>query len=81
MSKRWTQKDDLFLHEFFDAVGDFIGPHDLGRPIGAATKRVAHLRSCGAWAALDRRRQAEVDYLRCLGIVVEDDTPTPRDAT
>lgn len=30
--KRWTMEEDIFLHEHFDAVGDFIGVHDLGRP-------------------------------------------------
>jgi hypothetical protein len=65
--KRWTFKEDLFLHEFFDAIGDYVGTHDLGRPRGAATKRVAFLRATGAWAALDRRKAAEADYRHCLG--------------
>lgn len=39
MSKRWTLKEDLFLHSYFEAVGDYVGTHDLGRPKGAATIR------------------------------------------
>lgn len=74
MSKRWTRREDLFLHAHFPALGDFIGVHDLGRPAGAATKRVKHLKDTGAWDALDREKAAERDYRRCLGrLSVEDE--------
>lgn len=73
MSKRWTLEEDRFLHSYFDAVGDFIGTHDLGRPKGAATKRVKHLRATGAWDALTRECDAARDYRKCLGIKDLDD--------
>lgn len=69
MAKRWTLQEDEFIHTYFDAVGDFIGPHDLGRPKGAVTRRAAHLRSTGAWDALSRMEQARHDYLTALGVV------------
>lgn len=68
MSKRWTFADDCFLHAYFPAIGDFIGVHDLGRPKGAAARRVAHLTKTGAWAALDAMGVASADYARCLGL-------------
>lgn len=71
MAKRWTFHEDVFLHEFFDAVGDWVGTHDFGRPKGAATRRVAMLKFTGAWDALTRRRQAEVAYRQCLGLSCE----------
>ena len=68
MSRRWTMKDDLFLFAYFDAVGDLAGTHDLGRPKGAAIKRVAKLKACGAWTALAAREEAEMAYRHALGI-------------
>lgn len=74
MNKRWTIKEDLFLHAYFDAVGDYCGSHDLGRPVGAATRRVKTLKRCGAWEAMNRMTEAERDYRRCLGIpTIEDE--------
>lgn len=64
---RWAYKDDVFLHAYFDAVGDAVGTHDLGRAPGAATRRVAYLKRCGAWACLTDRREAEKDYFRAIG--------------
>lgn len=52
MGKRWTWDDDLFLASYYDTLGDFVGYHDLGRPVGAADKRVLKLKACGAWAYL-----------------------------
>lgn len=62
MSKRWTMEDDQFVVEYFEAVGDFIGPHDLGRPAGSVTRRVKHLKECGAWDALKAVRYYEWAY-------------------
>ena len=67
MSKRWTMKEDLFLYTHFDAVGDYIGTHDLDRPKGAAAKRVAKLKFTGAWTALAAREEAEQAYHIALG--------------
>lgn len=66
MAKRWSLKEDLCLFAYFDIVGDFVGTHDLRRPAGAATRRVALLKRTGAWACLERRQKAERDYFRCL---------------
>jgi hypothetical protein len=60
--KRWTMEEDIFLHEHFDAVGDFIGVHDLGRPPKSATRRVVLLKKSGQWDALTRMKSAERDY-------------------
>lgn len=67
MTKRWTRQEDEFIHAYFDAMGDAIGPRDLGRPKGSVMNRAHALRKSGAWAALDRMRKAEHDYLRCIG--------------
>jgi len=71
MAKRWTMNEDIFLHAFFDGLGDMIGEHDLGRPKGAATARVKHLKFTGAWDALDNLKCAEQDYRKCLGLPLE----------
>lgn len=68
MAKRWTLKEDIFLHAYFPAVGDLVGTHDLGRPTGAATRRAALLKQTGAWDCLERRQAAECEYFRCLGM-------------
>lgn len=73
MSKRWTEKEDKFLHAFFEAVGDYIGPHDLGRPAGAAAARVRALKASGAWDALTREEEANLEYRRLTR------RPTPLD--
>lgn len=83
MSRPWRYEDDEFLVSYFDSVGDYIGEHDLGRPKGAATRRVAHLKATGAWDALCRKHQvenrgniaslrAELEYARALGFKVEE---------
>jgi len=41
---RWTFEQDLFLASYFDAVGDLCGTHDLGKPKGAAARRVKKLK-------------------------------------
>lgn len=41
---RWTFEQDLFLASYFDAVGDLCGTNDLGKPKGAATRRVKKLK-------------------------------------
>lgn len=70
MSKRWTTEDDDFLVRYFDGVGDFIGVHDLGRPPGAATKRVKFLKNCGAWDAIVARHRADYTHLRAYLVAV-----------
>jgi len=78
MSKRWTEDEDRFIHSCFEAVGDYIGPHDLGRPAGAAAKRAAFLKQSGAWDALDRRVRAERDYRKAVGArLLDDDADYP----
>jgi hypothetical protein len=67
MSKRWTYSDDTFLHAFYEDIGAFIGPHDLGRSEASTKARVRHLKSSGAWAALDNIIAARTEYHRCLG--------------
>jgi hypothetical protein len=67
MSKRWTEKDDIFLHQYFDVVGDSGVARDLGKPTGAATKRVKFLKDCGAWDALNRSASAALHYRKCVG--------------
>lgn len=66
MAKRWTFEDDTFLHAFYEGMGDWIGQHDLGRPKGAATRRVRHLKQTGAWDALTARQKATNDYYAAL---------------
>ena len=64
MSRRWTLEEAAFLVRFFDAVGDYVGTHDLNRPKGAATNRVAKLKTTGAWDSLVARHVADYQHLR-----------------
>jgi len=73
MAKRWKFEEDSFLHAYFDAVGDMVGWHDLGRPKGAATKRVAALKASGAWDALTRMKAARHEYDTLTGVKFFDD--------
>lgn len=73
MSKRWTFEEDVYLHEYFDTLDDFLGTQDLGRPAGAATKRAKALKASGAWDALTRMKQAKTEYLRLTGVRMLDD--------
>jgi hypothetical protein len=75
MSKRWTFEEDLFLASYFEAVGDMCGWHDLGRPKGAATKRVAKLRETGAWEALKLHQVTATAYRILLDLPVFEDDP------
>lgn len=67
---RWTWDDDLFLAAYFDAVGDMCGWHDLGKPEGAATKRVAKLKACGAWEALKAYIAANYTHKRAYFVAL-----------
>ena len=51
MSRRWAEYEDRFIIAYFDAVGSFIGPHDLGRTEQATTARAQFLKRSGAWDA------------------------------
>ena len=51
MSSRWTEYEDRFIIAYFDAVGSFIGPHDLGRTEQATKARAQFLKRSGAWDA------------------------------
>lgn len=51
MPKNWTPAEDMFLVDFFDAVGADIGPRDLGRSLAATKARVKKLKASGAWSA------------------------------
>jgi hypothetical protein len=73
MSKRWSFEDDLFLVAYFDAVGDYIGQHDLGRPKGAATKRVQKLKESGAWDVLKMHADTRLAYRVALDLPLEVD--------
>lgn len=68
MSKRWSYDEDMFLAAYFDAIGDYIGVHDLGRPRGAATKRVQKLKETGAWDCLQLSIRCRSAYNTALGI-------------
>lgn len=70
MAKRWTVDEDDFLVRHFEAVGDYIGVHDLGRPAGAATKRVKFLRQCGAWDVIKSRHSDDYKNLRAYMVAV-----------
>ena len=73
MAKRWTEKEDRFIHAHFDGVGAYIGPHDLGRSEKSVTDRAAFLKRTGAWAALTRQDAAYYDYLKAIGVRFADD--------
>ena len=73
MAKRWTEKDDIYLHTFFDVAGDANIARDLDRPSGAPTKRAAFLKTSGAWKALTRMAKAQDDYRECVGHKTMDD--------
>lgn len=75
MSRRWTFDEDRFLHAYFDAVGDIVGEHDLGRPRGAATARVRKLKANGAWGALTDLQNARAHYFEIVGTSSIDEGP------
>ena len=49
MARRWTEREDLFIIAYYDAIGPYIGPHDLGRSEKATTDRAKFLKRSGAW--------------------------------
>ena len=51
MARRWTEDEDLFIIAYYDAVGSFIGPHDLGRTGQSTIARARFLKRSGAWDA------------------------------
>lgn len=63
MSKRWTLDEDIILAKWFPGIGDHVGVHDLGRPEGAATKRVEKLKEAGAWEPLRKMLADEFKHL------------------
>jgi hypothetical protein len=65
--KAWQKYEDQFLFAYYPAVGDYVGTHDLDRPKGAATQRVAFLKKCGAWDALRKEHEAHAEYYKALG--------------
>ena len=48
MAKRWTREEDKFLMTYWGIGPDFIASHDLGRPHGAGSRRMAKLKKSGA---------------------------------
>ena len=67
MSKRWTVREDWFLVEFYDAMGSYIGPHDLGRSEAATDRRVKHLKEAGAWDAYKTAKHHEARAIYLAG--------------
>lgn len=51
MAVRWSEREDRFLIAFFDSIGSWIGPHDLGRSEDATIARANKLKRSGAWEA------------------------------
>ncbi len=64
--RRWTYEEDLFLVEFYDALGPFVGPHDLGRSKASTIARVEKLKECGGWEALERLIEARRAYCNAI---------------
>ncbi len=62
MSKRYTQQDDETIVAYLDLVGSDLGPSDLGRTAKSVSGRAGFLRKSGAWAAIERKWQAQIDY-------------------
>jgi hypothetical protein len=60
--KRWSYEEDDFLFNYWDGVGSYIGPHDLGRSKVACANRVALLKRRGGWDALMRLNKARYEY-------------------
>lgn len=48
MSKRWTREEDEMILRYHGVGADFVATHDLGRPSGAGSRRLAHLTKSGA---------------------------------
>jgi hypothetical protein len=62
MKNAWTIEEDIFIVRFYDAVGPFIGPHDLGRTEKAVTARAQKLKAKGGWELLRRAIEAQAEY-------------------
>lgn len=48
MPKRWTREEDEILLRYHGVGADFVATHDLGRPSGSGSRRMAHLTKSGA---------------------------------
>ena len=67
MAERWTEYEDTFIVAYFDSIGAFIGPHDLGRSESATTARVQKLKKSGAWDAYLQANAARMKALKLAG--------------
>jgi hypothetical protein len=72
MSKRFDFDDDMFIHAYYDAIGSYIGPHDLGRSAASINARVRKLKATGAWDALTDMANARRRYQAALGLPLAD---------
>ena len=50
---RWSEKEDRYLVEFFDALGAERGAEDLNRTAISVKARVKKLKETGAWKAYE----------------------------
>lgn len=62
MAKRYTEKEDAFIIAYFDAVGPYIGPHDLGRSEASVKARAKFLKESGAWSLMEQAWEFKMRY-------------------
>ncbi len=69
MAKGWNEAEDGFLLTFADAVGaERVATHDLSKPAGAGTKRLAHLIETGAAAFYAQQQFSRCEYMLRAGL-------------
>lgn len=67
MSKRYNFREDNYIVAYFGCVADGQIATDLERSAASIKARAKRLKECGAWDAILRIRNAQEDYLECLG--------------
>lgn len=68
MAKRWTHDEDAFLLTWYRAAGaDYIASHNLGRPNGAGSRRMAALTKSGARLHFARMMLCKIEFESAAG--------------
>jgi hypothetical protein len=65
--KRFDFREDDYIVAYLGCAGENAVARDLGRQNTSIKVRAKKLRDSGAWEAIERIRQAQQDYLACLG--------------
>jgi hypothetical protein len=62
MAKKWTPDEDAFLLRWHGIGADFVASHDLGRPDGAGSRRLAKLLKSGAALKFAEMKLSQIEF-------------------